>query len=910
MRALTVVAILWLVAFPACSGSDSTEGSVDEGSPPADTAGGDTIGPMDEGTPPTDPSQTDPGAAKEDAAECTEGDKEACANENEHGKCAGERTCLAGGTWGACDAPAPAAEVCNAADDDCDGETDEDTPALCNCGDGTCSDEGGESAEVCPCDCAECGDGVCSPCGESPATCKEDCCRTADGPSTCGDGYCLGYGCAENPQTCAADCGRTCGNGKCERSENPAACPEDCRRQECGNNICEPTDGGPEACAADCAAECGDCECQGTEGWLACPLDCGFCGDGVCSSCAQLGEDEERCPEDCKEDFEPPAPLGCAPRLRPETLRLGLTQPTGGAYMSFEIVNEGSGECVPAPDSLRVIDCVNPLSGAQPCLPGVPAEPPGDSERFMAHAMDMPDSLGPDQSLKLSVSFSAPPSRQLVAGTFERFAGLLSMAFSDPEAEGQEPVYVPAGFEPDREHEVPPNVTAAVGLSHIRTSGHSLGFDEVTVGCASDERKLFFFNRGEEATEVALLRLDPLCAGDFELSGLPSFPFSLEPLGALEVGARYKPRQASEQMSSTGCNVRLLASDLEIPEIPIELWGMASEKSERQDSLAQPPSQKDILFVVDDSESTAAARKAVASVVGEYFKSGQDDPKEFRLALTTTNVEAEDGRFKSDPRIVNSEAMLQRFAETIEALGSTDGAPVQAMKAAAQALSLPHTFVAADEERQPVDCSSSEECAPHGCYARPGDLSSEGGLCGGPNWGFPNAGRQIAGEWLPPAALHIVVVTDKDDSSPMPPSAYLAMLDDLDRYDYDSVRVHALAGDVPGGCAEGAAAEATALKEAVDASGGFFASICGEDPSQAFTELLDAIYAQQLRFRLKSVPTEAGATGSQFGETCQANGNWTLDREERLIQFEEDASCRPSAGGSVMIKYEAECLAP
>ncbi len=167
--------------------------------------------------------------------------------------------------------------------------------ASCACGDHVCEAACAESIENCPADCAKCADGVCSP-GESPATCAADCC------GTCGDGKCGGAECTETVSSCPADCKTSCGNAICEKGENLANCPADCKPQSCGNGTCEPEDGGAAACPADCATTCGNCACEKGEDFASCPMDCGFCGDGVCSTCATLAENSGTCAKDCKGD--------------------------------------------------------------------------------------------------------------------------------------------------------------------------------------------------------------------------------------------------------------------------------------------------------------------------------------------------------------------------------------------------------------------------------------------------------------------------------------------------------------------------------------------------------------------------------------------------------------------------------
>jgi len=248
-----------------------------------------------------------------------------CNHTNGLGKCSATVRCDAVGPLPVCLAADASAETCNGQDDDCDGMTDDGGEASCGdgdpctadtcqggtchhdantlCGDGSCASVCGETPKTCSADCHTCGDGVCSP-GENPKVCSEDCC------GACGDGLCKGYACGENPSACPADCGNACGNQKCEKGESPSTCPGDCVWQVCGNGVCEPEDGGPDKCPNDCGNSCGNCACEKGEGWLDCPVDCGWCGDGICSSCASLGESAATCPADC-ESSQCKQPGGC-----------------------------------------------------------------------------------------------------------------------------------------------------------------------------------------------------------------------------------------------------------------------------------------------------------------------------------------------------------------------------------------------------------------------------------------------------------------------------------------------------------------------------------------------------------------------------------------------------------------------
>jgi len=181
----------------------------------------------------------------------------ACESTNEFGECTGKRVCLKEGLSD-CDAPVPAAEVCNGLDDNCDGDVDEGTV------------EGGTTVPLCDdgndCTQDEClGQDGCGHVALSEVECKDgNPCTAAD---VCKDGVCTG-----SPVVC--DDSNPCtddecdGKGGCLFSANSAGC-DDLDACTVGD-VCKDSEchGYPVNC--DCAtdADCGALEdgdlCNGT----------------------------------------------------------------------------------------------------------------------------------------------------------------------------------------------------------------------------------------------------------------------------------------------------------------------------------------------------------------------------------------------------------------------------------------------------------------------------------------------------------------------------------------------------------------------------------------------------------------------------------------------------------------------
>ena len=256
-----------------------------------------------------------------------------CSITNEFGACPGWRVCSEEGL-GECSADAPAKEICDGVDNDCDGVAD--YGADCDDGDDCTKDEcAGEDGcthepmtgnvcvdgDACTYD-DQCQAGVCvgMPVGcDDGNACTDDDCDPLDG---CFHG--------DNSQACEAD-GNPCTVDLCDAGEcthppgnDGATCEEDanpCTVDLCDAGECtHPPGSDGELCVDDdpcsidehceggfcvagevnpsCLSPCGDGLCSPSPADEDCPVDCGSCGDGVCGL-HEAGLGGGTCPEDC-----------------------------------------------------------------------------------------------------------------------------------------------------------------------------------------------------------------------------------------------------------------------------------------------------------------------------------------------------------------------------------------------------------------------------------------------------------------------------------------------------------------------------------------------------------------------------------------------------------------------------------
>jgi hypothetical protein len=215
-----------------------------------------------------------------------------------------------------------------------------------------------------------------------------------------------------------------------------------------------------------------------------------------------------------------------------------------------------------------------------------------------------------------------------------------------------------------------------------------------------------------------------------------------------------------------------------------------------------PETRADVVVVVDDSPSMAEEQDRLTATFDTFLDVLADTEARFHLGITTTDAVASAGEFRGGGWVAWDAPDLLAHVEGALTVG-TDG------------------------QRHEEGLSAAV-------------LTLEGDR----NPGFRREG----------VPLHLLIVSDEDDGSPLSVQAYLDRLG-LVAGDAE-LGVHGIVGDLPEGCANGtnAAAAAPRYTEAIALTHGNRASICSDD----YGDLLEQVGLQLSglpdTFPLSSVP--------------------------------------------------------
>lgn len=267
----------------------------------------------------------------------------------------------------------------------------------------------------------------------------------------------------------------------------------------------------------------------------------------------------------------------------------------------------------------------------------------------------------------------------------------------------------------------------------------------------------------------------------------------------------------------------------------------------------------DVLWVIDDTASMADEHVALADAFDAFAAALDGFGVAWQVGVVTTDISAADaGLLQGDPWILTPDTP-DRAAALAQMLDvGTDGAsPEAGLGAAVLALSDP--------------------------------LRSEA------NRAFRRAD----------ASLHVVVVSDSDDSSEDvlgedPAGAFEDFLAAEAASSGQSATLSAVVGDVPAGCTweGGTALPGTRYAAIAQATGGVVSTICAADLSAVIAALGDVSVSWPVRFELQSEPVADTVRVSVDGQ--RQDGGWTLELDPAAIVFD----VAPAPDAEIDVRYE------
>jgi hypothetical protein len=592
----------------------------------------------------------------------------------------------------------------------------------------------------------------------------------------------------------------------------------------------------------------------------------------------------------------------CKLNFVPSQTQFGIVALGKKRVMEVKLQNVGSGDCLLPPfsdnDRLRIVDCAS-FGGFFNfgCTPGS-GTVPQQSSTFKALTVPPPSDpanpLGPGEFTTMLVQFTPPSNLSIFGEGFDNHQALIHMKALDPN-NGNAPVYAPPESAPGASS-VTPNLIAAAGMSSVAVIPQEVDFGVITVGCASPNISVNIYNKGNAPTVINNILLDAGCSSEFELVSSPPLPHTLVQGGPLEVVVRYLPQNTDFDTCS------LLIETADPPPLSVPMMGSGTYDEEQTDVFTQISGQDvDVLFVVDNSGSMSDEQNNLGANLSTMVSAASAWNSNYRLAVTTTDVQSDAGAFKGSPRWITLSTPngVNTFANNVSDIGDNGGGTEEGLEAAYLALTLPNTHLSLDGTGAPIPCSNNNSCSAGGCYADPENIANK--YCGGPNWGFLRED----------ASLEVVLISDEEDQSPADLAFYIDFFKNLKGFaNEDLIHVHTIVGDTPGGCDSsfGGAESAPRYKEVSTQTGGVSASICAPDYGNILAEIGEVAFGLKKQFFLTRQAQPGTITVTVNGNSC-ASG-WSFDISSNSVIFDEAGNCMPQPGDQISIHYETLCIQP
>lgn len=485
----------------------------------------------------------------------------------------------------------------------------------------------------------------------------------------------------------------------------------------------------------------------------------------------------------------------------------------------------------------------------------------GPAEVFWTESVDT-IVLAPSTEVRLPVYFSPPwtPGDE----NLDVFTGQLRFEISDPAA-------------PLRE--IPLRGTSGPLLC-VKAAPSPLAFGPALPMCEARERTLDVINICPYAVEIEGLALAGACSHPtencpFEIASLESLPTPrIRPGERIAVPVAYRPTSAGQDVGAA-----MISIVDEAEPLAVALLGRGAAPGLHTDVFTQAERPRvDVLWVIDDSAGMAAQQQLLAARTQDFLDFALQEDVDFQVGVTTTDVSPAGARGRLvplpptvRPRVISRHTigMDSHLSETVQ-VGAAGSATGQGVEAARLAVELRHL---ADDPSTSL-------------------------------YGDGNAGLV-----RDDAALSIVFLSEDPDASEWSVAQALQYFEQLKAP--DMVRIH---GITPGPDCLESTHDTDPYFDLIQASGGFFRSIC-EEWSSAIWQLGAEAFSFGFTYRLTGVPScdgictdaafEVEVDGERILPIMGSEQIWTHVANPHAIRF--NPTWVPPAGSVVKVTYLLQC---
>ena len=425
----------------------------------------------------------------------------------------------------------------------------------------------------------------------------------------------------------------------------------------------------------------------------------------------------------------------------------------------------------------------------------------------------------------------------------------------------------------------PPDTSAP----DIEIEPSSLDFGYVMKDCDSDPQDITITNVGDADLVIDSITFMGTSSGAFSYSGSAE---TLTPDQAAVLSLVFTP---TAWITYDEVELTIVSNDPDEGEAYVPTTGVGSEDPYYEETFHQgEPGPVDILWVVDNSGSMEdeilRVKEEFSVFIGEFVEMDLD----FHLGAITTDMdflEDDAGQLQGDPTYFDN-----TYSDPEGAFGTTID-EIYSMTGSGSEKGLDAVLAALQEP-----------------------------LLSGANAGFY---RDTTDDGTP-VAIHTIVVTDEDDDSDTVSSSSFASWYNGLKADPDTANFSAICGDPVsstnwmGGCMEwdtssGRMLEASAgtkYVDVVDATGGYWASICTAEFSEALQYLSLETMGMSAVYELTYTPSSIALTQVQVdgaSVSYSAVDGWTYTTDNNAVNFHGDAIPDPSAEIYVNYPYDGGC---